>query len=256
METFIFKGETTMTPLIFQAAMCMLMGYLVGKLFIKLNPVLVLIGLIVCYAIWITLQELDDQYLIVFYLLFGAILNFSQPITRTRLFLADIFGVFNLRGLRARYSSDIEMQKQQAEQELYTQKRKVEDELKRQKYEAEMDIQRQRREAEEAIKRQAENLKREQQRYSNRQRQTNNSNQNSDTSDFMHLNPLVFADACEILGLGQGCSLKQYKERYLKLMKMYHADKLSGLSEELRKQEEEKAKTLNMAMNTIKKKLR
>lgn len=74
--------------------------------------------------------------------------------------------------------------------------------------------------------------------------------------DSRHLNPLVFSDACEILGLSQGKTLKEYKVAYLKLMKLYHSDKLAGLPDDLRKQEEEKAKVLNMAMDTIKKKLR
>ncbi len=47
-------------------------------------------------------------------------------------------------------------------------------------------------------------------------------------------------------------TLKEYKTAYLKLIKLYHSDKLAGLPEELRKQEEEeKAKTLNVAWGLL-----
>ncbi|OKY25209.1 DnaJ family molecular chaperone [Thalassotalea sp. PP2-459] len=135
------------------------------------------------------------------------------------------------------------------------------------KQEAEQDIKRQRREAEEAIRREAENLKREQERArSNRNNSQNNSrqessqdrhNQNqSNSSDSGHLNPKYFPDACEILGKGQGCTKKEYKVDYMQLIKLYHPDKIAGLSGSRKTQAENEAKLINAAWDTIKKKLR
>jgi len=212
-----------------------------------------IIGFIFMAVIASALIELNNDYYTGCFI-FGAIFNFSRPVT----FIRDLFSNFSLRRSGANYVANIEAQKQQAENELYSQKHQVEEELRRQKYEAEQDIQRQRREAEEAIKRQAENLRREQERYQKNRERSENTNRQSTSSknDHKHFNPLVFSDACEILGLSQGKTLKEYKRAYLQLMKLYHSDKLSGLSDELRKQEEEKAKTLNVAIDTIKKKLK
>lgn len=262
METTLQKGATTMTSLLFGAAGFILLGYLIGKLYVRLNPVLMLIGLFPLVGVWIIVSELENRNFATVFFVIGIILNFNRPLTFIRMRLSDVIGTVRLRKLSSAYTSNIEEQKRQAQRELYEQKRQVEEELRNQKYQAEQDIQRQRREAEEAIKREAENLRKERERYSreqsNNQNQAN-SNQSSSSqssSNNRHLNPLVFADACEILGLGQGESLKQYKAAYLKLMKLYHSDRLAGLNEKLKKQEEEKAKALNMAWGTVKKKLK
>lgn len=247
-----------MTEVLFVSFLLIFGGYIVGKLFVKLNPFLMLIGFIFIAVTAPAFIKMDNNYYTACFVV-GGLLNFSRPVSYVR----DLFGTLSLRRAGAGYVANIEEQKQQAESELYTQKRQVEEELRRQKQEAEQDIQRQRREAEEAIRREAENLRREREQYqqsSNNSQgshsQNNNQQSHSSTSNKTHLNPLVFADACEIMGLSQGKTLKEYKRAYLQLMKLYHSDKLSGLSDELRKQEEEKAKTLNVAMNTIKKKLK
>ncbi|WP_125782561.1 J domain-containing protein [Pseudoalteromonas rubra] len=249
-----------MTPLLFGAAAYMLTGYLIGKLFVRFNPALMLIGLFPLYGMWIGISELDNKYFATVFFVIGMVLNFNRPLTYVRSRISDVVGTIRLRKLSNDYASNIEAQKQQAERDLYEQKRKVEEELKRQKKEAERDLQRQRQEAEEAIKREAENLRKEQERYrreqSRNQKQADSEQSSSAHSSSPHLNPLVFADACEILGLSQGKSLKEYKAAYLRLMKLYHSDKLAGLSDELRKQEEEKAKALNVAWDTVKKKLK
>lgn len=247
-----------MTEILIVSFLMIFGGYIVGKLFVKLNPFLMIIGFIFIAVTAPAFIQMDNDYYMACFV-FGAILNFSRPVSYAR----DLFGTLSLRRAGAGYVANIEEQKQQAEAELYSQKHQVEEDLRRQKQEAEQDIQRQRREAEEAIRQEADNLRRERERY----QQSSNSSQNSQsqnnsqqsyysTDDKKHLNPLVFADACEIMGLSQGKTLKEYKRAYLQLMKLYHSDKLAGLSDELRRQEEEKAKTLNVAMNTIKKKLR
>jgi len=247
-----------MTEILIVSFLMVFGGYIVGKLFIKLNPFLMIIGFIFIAVTAPAFIQMDNDYYMACFV-FGAILNFSRPVSYVR----ELFGTLSLRRTGDGYVANIEEQKQQAEAELYSQKHQVEEDLRRQKQEAEQDIQRQRREAEEAIKREAENLRREREKYqqsknnsqSNHSQNTNKQS-NSSTSSKKHLNPLVFTDACEIMGLSQGKTLKEYKRAYLQLMKLYHSDKLAGLSDELRRQEEEKAKTLNVAMNTIKKKLR
>ncbi|MGL1959452.1 MAG: hypothetical protein OCD00_19405 [Colwellia sp.] len=247
-----------MTEILIVSFLMIFGGYIVGKLFVRLNPFLMIIGFIFIAVTSPAFIEMDNDYYTACFV-FGAILNFSRPVS----YIRDLFSTLSLRRAGASYVSSIEEQKQQAEDELYSQKHQVEEELRRKKQEAEQDIQRQRREAEEAIRREADNLRRERERY----QQSSNNSQGSDSqnnnqqsyssgNDKKHLNPLVFADACEIMGLSQGKTLKEYKRAYFQLMKLYHSDKLAGLSDELRKQEEEKAKALNVAMDTIKKKLR
>ncbi|MCG7549040.1 J domain-containing protein [Pseudoalteromonas sp. Of7M-16] len=249
-----------MTSLLFAAAGFILMGYLIGKLFVRFNPALILIGLFPLFGVWVTISGLENKTFASIFFIIGMVLNFNRPLSYVRTRISDVAGTIRLRKLSNDYASNIEAQKQQAERELYEQKRKIEEEIKRQKKEAEQELQRQRQEAEESIKREAENLRKERERYerkqSNNQNQANSEQSSSSQSNKQHLNPLVFADACEILGLGQGKTLKEYKAAYLKLMKLYHSDKLAGLSDELRKQEEEKAKALNVAWATVKKKLK
>ena len=270
METTLQEVAATMTELLFGAGGAVLAGYLIGKLFIKLNPLLMLLGGFFLLFMSPVVLQLENRDFITTCLVIGGILNFNRPLTYVRNVISNSFATLRLRKLSAGYVSNLEEQKQEFERDLYEQKRQVEDELKRQKSEAEQDIQRQRHEAEEVIKREAENLKAERERYSqeqqNNQRRQQKQNQqqsnsqqssNSQSSDNnRYLNPLIFEDACKILGLNQGKTLKEYKAAYLKLMKLYHSDKLSGLPDELRKQEEEKAKTLNVAWGTIKKKLK
>jgi DnaJ-domain-containing protein 1 len=242
-----------MTEILFVSFLLIFGGYIIGKLFVRMNPFLMIIGFIFIAVTAPAFIEMDNNYYTACFVV-GGLLNFSRPVSYVR----DLFGTLSLRRAGAGYVANIEEQKQQAEAELSSQKHQVEEDLKRQKYEAEQDIQRQRREAEEAIRREAENLRREREQYQQSSKNSQNTNQQSNSSagDKKHLNPLVFSDACEILGLSQGKTLKEYKRAYLQLMKLYHSYKLSGLSDELRKQEEEKAKTLNVAMATIKKKLK
>jgi flagellar biosynthesis GTPase FlhF len=258
MEAYLQEDTRVMTEVLIVSFLMMFGGYIVGKLFVKLNPFLMIIGFIFIAITSPAFIEMDNDYYMACFV-FGAILNFSRPVSYVR----DLFGTLSLRRAGAGYVANIEEQKQQAEADLYSQKHQVEEDLRRQKQEAEQDIQRQRREAEEAIRREAESLRRERKKYQQSsdnsqgsQSRNNSQESNSSTNDKRHLNPLVFADACEIMGLGQGKTLKEYKRAHHKLISQSHSDKLAGLSEELKKQEEEKAKTLNVAMGTIKKKLR
>jgi hypothetical protein len=246
-----------MTEILIVSFLLLGAGYIVGKLFIGLNPFLMIIGFILIGITAPAFIEMNNDFYMACFVI-GGLLNFNRPVTYIRSLLSDFFGTLSLRRAGAGYIEKIEIQKQQAEEELARQKREIEEEIRRQKREAEQDLKRQQREAEEAIKREAENLRREREMYqqSSNNSQDNSQQSNNSASGNKHLNPLVFADACEIMGLSQGKTLKEYKTAYHKLIKLYHSDGLSGLSDELKKQEEEKAKALNVAMNTIKKKLK
>lgn len=258
-----------MTELIFGAAGFIFIGYLIGKLFKGLNPFLVILGGVMILAIAPVFLQMEQRDFATAFFVIGFILNFNRPVTKIRYWISDLFGTLSFRRERAGYVADIEQQKEQAEAELYRQKQEVEDELRRQKQQAEQDIERQRREAEEAIRREAENLKREQERArSNSKNNQNNQNDSrqessqdrqnqnqSNSSDSGHLNPKYFPDACEILGKGQGCTKKEYKVAYMQLIKLYHPDKIAGLSGSRKAQAENEAKLINAAWDTIKKKL-
>ncbi|MEW6990408.1 hypothetical protein AADZ91_06915 [Colwelliaceae bacterium 6441] len=258
-----------MSELIFTTALVMFAGYLAGKLFKGFNPFLVAIGLLFLLFMYPVFMESENEYVTYSIFGFGVILNFNQPVSRLRAWFADLMNLISLRRFNASYANDIGQQKEQAEADLYRQKHEVEEEIRRQKRQAEQDIERQRREAEEAIRRESENLKREQERArsnnksqnsqdnsrqeNNQNRQSQNKSKNTDSG---HLNPQYFPDACEILGKGEGCILKEYKVAYMQLIKLYHPDKISGLSGSRKAQAENEAKLINAAWDTIKKKLK
>lgn len=259
-----------MSELIFTTALVMFAGYLAGKLFKGFNPFLVAIGLLFLLFMYPVFMESENEYVTYAIFGFGVILNFNQPVSRLRAWFADLMNLISLRRFSASYANDIGQQKEQAEADLYRQKHEVEEEIRRQKRQAEQDIERQRREAEEAIRRESENLKREQERARSNNNKSQNSqgnsrqenNQNrqrqnqSKNTDSGHLNPQYFPDACEILGKGEGCILKEYKVAYMQLIKLYHPDKISGLSGSRKAQAENEAKLINAAWDTIKKKLK
>ena len=219
-------------------------------------------GAIIILSFYPAFMQMEHRDLATICFVIGIILNFGRPVTAVRNWFGDLFNTFSLRKARTGYVNDIEQQKEQAEEDLYSQKRDVEAELKRQKYEAEQDIARQRREAEEEIKRQAEELHRKQRQYQNEQHQQSSQNDSGSSSSSnssggtAHLTPSIFADACEILGMGQGCGVKEYKAAYKKLINLYHPDRVSGLSGSRKTQAENEAKQINAAWNTIRKKLR
>ncbi|WP_426359680.1 hypothetical protein ACPUVO_05495 [Pseudocolwellia sp. HL-MZ19] len=270
-----------MSELIFTTALVMFAGYLAGKLFKGFNPFLVAIGLLFLLFMYPVFIESENEYVTYAIFGFGVILNFNQPVSRLRSWFADLMNLISLRRFSASYANDIGQQKEQAEADLYRQKQEIEEEIRRQKRQAEQDIERQRREAEEAIRRESENLKREQERaekqrrdekrrsqQSNSQsRQSNTQNrhsssgnsQNSQSSnrDSSHLDPTSFANACEIMGKGQGCQLAEYKAAYKKLVNQNHPDKVFSRtgSKAEKEKAEQKTKQLNVAWETIKKKL-
>jgi len=249
-----------MTPLIFGSAMCILMGYIIGNTFFKrLNPFLSLIGLFILFVVYEMNKTDDDKILIYVSIAIGLIGTFNTPITKTKYLLMKLRNTLSLRKLAKGYESNLEEQKVAFEKELERQKRDIEEELRRKKQQDDENLRRR----EEELNQREEQFKRQQGQSQNQSEQNSNSHHSQSNSSNTYsedtrwlLNPRIYDQACAILGLSAGKTLREYKRAYKVLASKYHADKLTGLSEALKKQEEEKLKTLNVAMDTIKKKLR
>lgn len=211
-----------MTEILFGSIGFILIGYFIGKLFKNLNPFLMLLGGFFLLFMSPAFIELDNDYYTVCFV-FGAILNFSRPVT----YIRDLFGSFSLRRAGANYVANIEEQKQQAESELYAQKHQVEEDLRRQKQEAEQDIQRQRREVEEEIR---------------RKKSSKNSSTGIDQDKH---------SAMKILGLKGIYTLSELKKAYRRESNKYHPDKGSNQPEHIKKLMESKFKEVLSAYNYL-----
>lgn len=236
-----------MTAILFSSAVFLGLGYFIGKLFKNLNPLLMLLGFFIIISLAPVFMEFDNDFYTIC-LVIGGILNFKRPVTATVSFVKSTFEAFTSARLGMNLFGDIGRQKKQAENDLYRQKNEVEEELKRQKAQAEDDISRQRREAEEAIRKDKEQFK--------RSKGSHNANNSRETDDRSHLNPKIFADACEILWKNQNETLDEYKAAYRRLTNIHHPDKLYGLSDEKIEQGSSMIKRINIAMKTIQKKLK
>jgi len=242
-----------MSEILIQTIAFLIAGFVVGKFYINLNPWHMIIGLILLLPAMQYLSQVDSHYYTGCFV-FGGILNFKRPVSYVIERLKDLIEMGAFKRILLQQTANLIDDREAVEAELLKQKHEIEQELKERKRQAEQ--------AEESARREAENLRREREKSNNQSgKQSNNSGQSSSSnqntsSDKRHLNPRIFSDACEVLGMSQGKTKPEYKKAYMKLMSMYHSDKLAGLPEELRKQEEEKAKLVNVAWNTIKKKLK
>jgi preprotein translocase subunit Sec63 len=70
------------------------------------------------------------------------------------------------------------------------------------------------------------------------------------------LNPQIFYDACEILGIRQDASLKEAKLAYRRLSSVYHPDNAANLSEKRQKAFTEEMQIINQAWKTVERKLK
>ncbi len=243
-----------MTEIIFVAGLCGFVGYIAGKLVKGFNPFLLIFALAILLPMGMFLTQTNNLIYTTIFIL-GFSYNYGNPLRRVGEFVSTI-------ELRKPRFSALEQEKQRIEQELHRQKAEVEEDLRQQKQQAEDEIQRQRQAAEQVIREEAENLRKEREKYRQQQERAKQesktqSNSNQQNQQYKpHLNPRIFEDACEILQMPTDKTLKEYKKAYLKLMKIYHVDKLAGLSDELKRQEEEKAKLINVAWETIQKHFR
>ena len=67
------------------------------------------------------------------------------------------------------------------------------------------------------------------------------------------LDPSQLSDAYKILGVAPGLSLGEYRKAWRELVQQYHPDKTAHLGEELQKLAHEKTQMLNRAFETVKK---
>jgi len=236
-----------MTGILFSAALFLGLGYILGKLFKDLNPLLMLLGFFIIISLAPAFMEFDNDFYTIC-LVIGGILNFKRPVTATVSFAKNTFESLTSARLNMNLSDDISRQKKQAEDDLYRQKKEVEEDLKRQKAQAEEDINRQRREAEEAIRKEREQFKK-----SGKSHDSISSNTPNYSS---HLDPTIFADACEILCGNKNKTLAKYKIAHRKLTSIHHPDKLHGHNEEKIEQGNNMMKRINVAIATIEKRFK
>ena len=233
-----------MTGILFSAALFLGIGYIFGKLFKDLNPISMLLGFVVLIFLAPSFMSLDNDFYTLC-LIIGGLLNFERPVTATISFAKKMF---ESAQVNMSLSGDIDRQKKQAEDDLYRQKKEVEEDLKRQKAEAEEDINRQRREAEEAIRKEREQFK--------KSKKPHNLNSSNTPNYSSHLDPTIFADACEILCGNKNKTLNKYKAAHRKLTSIHHPDKLHGHNDEKIEQGNNMMKRINVAIATIEKRFK
>lgn len=228
------------TAIIVLSAISLGLGYLCGIFFKGLNPFLIIIGglvfgipsaqfLIESNSIWLT-----GAFII------GYLYNYGNPFRKMYETLDELRIGWLYRRKKARSEAN-------NYNDFSRQKEDFDDELNRKKKAAEEDI-----------RRQAEDLYREKERFRREQEQAKNNNNSSKNDDFfdMNLNPKIFADACKILGVSQDGSLKDFKQAHMRLVSMFHSDKIEKLEGVFKVQAEESVKLINVAWGTVKQKLR
>ena len=115
-----------MTGILFSAALFLGLGYILGKLFKDLNPLLMLLGFFIIISLAPAFMEFDNDFYTIC-LVIGGLLNFERPVTVTVSFAKNTFESLNSARLNMNLSDDISRQKKQAEDDFYRQKKEVED---------------------------------------------------------------------------------------------------------------------------------
>ncbi|CAM4395864.1 DnaJ domain-containing protein [Pseudoalteromonas maricaloris] len=232
-----------MTTVLFFTVFVAIMGFIFGKCCKGGNPFFIFIGLAVSLVpVGSTLVTEDQSWYFIPYLL-GFLYVYTNPFY----WLIDAFSEVKLsyqlakaksEQSQAQYQDDIK----QSEQDIKAQA----EELRRQKAQAE-----------EEIKRASEELRRKQEAFQ-RQQSQQQSNNNSSQSHFdsAGLDPRKFEDACSILGVHAGSSLAEFKKAYRHLSNLFHPDKLDKFDGILKQQAKENAKLINIAWETIQRKLK
>lgn len=247
------------TEYVFLGLFVFIIGYCFGKMFKSLNPLLIGFGLLLFYPLLLsTTKDFEDMYYITAFVV-GFLINFKILLDRVSDILYDIKDAFLMKRQTQKANERLYRDKANIEEELQRQKREAEEDLRRQRTEAEDDLRRQQQNAEDTIKKRQkasedgleEKVKRAKEEFKQyRGAETDQENKTDYSND-----PHSFSGSCEILGVSQGDSFDTMKRAYRRLMSMYHPDKVAGLSGGRRKQAEEEAKNLNIAWETIKKKL-
>lgn len=229
-----------MTEILFLCFFICVMGFLAGKCFKRGNPFLIIFGLFVfIIPVALVLFETHQEvYFIPF--IFGWFYCYDNPLTWLKNGISDVRISYQLAKAKSAAQAQDEMK--QTEQDIKNQA----EELRRQKIQAE-----------EEIKRASEELRRKQEAFQQQQSQyQSNNNSNQSQFDSAGLDPRKFEDACSILGVHAGSSLAEFKKAYRHLSNLFHPDKLDKFDGVLKQQAKENAKLINIAWETIQRKLK
>ena len=240
-----------MTEIIFISGFLIFIGYYSAWFFYGFHPFKVFIGFVIIVILWELMKENEAHYYSIPFII-GIISYWSNPLN---------FFLSPLNSIRMHFSFKVNLRKQQQEIEknINQQKRQVEEDLQEQ---AE-NLHRQKQDAEERIRKRAENLKREQESFNKqkdrfyKEQQQGKSSKNQKWQESNNkFNPDKLSDVYEILGVKAGASLSECKKAYRRLMSLYHPDKIMQLTGARRQQAEEEAKLINVAWESVKKKLK
>ncbi len=239
------------TELIFISALYLAIGMIFGKCFKKLNPFIMLLGLIVFAPVIQLLTEFDSWFYTAAFA-FGVLSNFGNPFRWVQESLDDLSMTLQLKRARQKAEENY----QEFDEEL---RHRTED-FQQQRNRAEAQIRQAAenlKQREEALKRQQEQFYREQSQSRSQSSSNNSSGQSSSNSDHEStsstFDPTKFADACEILGVKPDSSFSECKKAYRRLMSVYHPDKINQLTGSRKAQAEEEAKQINVAWETVSK---
>lgn len=231
------------TEIIFLSAFSAGMGFLCGKICKGLNPFLLFFGGLIIGVPSAQFLISVNSILLTTAFIIGFLYNYGNPFRKLHVAFEELKISWMYRNRTAKNSEDLHREKEELESELYRQKKAAEENIREQE-----------RAAEENLRRQAEELHREKEQFQREQERAKNNQKDGGFNT--NLNPKNFADACKILGVGQDGSLKEFKQAHMRLVSMFHSDKIEKLKGVFKAQAEESVKLVNVAWETVKQKLR
>lgn len=240
------------TQEIFLSFFIFVIGSVFAKTLKKLNPFIMLFGLIVFAPVILSILGWEKWYYTAS-LVAGVLFVFGNPFKFVGYIWTELTMGFQLQKAERQARREQEQGFEHAEDEIHRQEREAEERLNQQKADIEDELHRQRAEAEEEIRRQAEELRRREEYLKQEQVKAYRERvKEQKKAKKTVLDPTRLSDACEILGLAQGLSIGEYTKAWKGLVQQYHPDKTAHLGVELRKLAHEKTQMFNRALETIK----
>ncbi|MEC4090915.1 J domain-containing protein [Pseudoalteromonas rubra] len=233
-----------MTSVLFFTVFVAIMGFIFGKCCKGGNPFFIFVGLAVSFVPVASTLVTEEQNWYFFPYALGFLYVYINPFYWLSDALSEIKLSYQLAKAKSENQSKAQFQEEvrQAEQNIKAQA----EEIRRQKAQAEEDI-----------KRASEELRRKQEAFQRQQGQQQSNHSSSQSQfDSAGLDPRKFEDACSILGVHAGSSLAEFKKAYRHLSNLFHPDKLDKFDGVLKQQAKENAKLINIAWETIQKKLK
>ncbi|OMH28064.1 hypothetical protein [Motiliproteus sp. MSK22-1] len=255
------------TELIVLGTFIFSLGMIFGRLVRGLNPWKMLLAVLIFGPFYLYVDELDN---VIYTALYGVgfLAGLGNVFGWIMIPFTEIKMGWQLSRAKARANTRRRDEFSQAEENLYRQKEDIEQELHRQKANHDEEVfrrakqagdklAREKLEAEEYLRKQADDLNQREEAFRKQQEQFNNQSYGNNVDDFSWFsdrsvsNHKKFERACEILGMGPGKDIKEYKKKRKILVSQYHSDKVEGCSEAIKKYAKEQTQLLNVAMDVI-----